>query len=69
MNTFLMPVELARLDAIRYARELTEWARRKFVARVEGGKFYVVPLYTAGREGQEHDAGYAAIGSLIKESL
>ena len=58
-----------RMDAIRVAKERTEREGRKYVARDDYGKFYVVPLYEAGREGQRFDAGYEAIGVLVKESL
>jgi hypothetical protein len=67
MKTFLTPVELTKLDAIRYARERTEREGRKFVARTDGHKFFVVPLYEAGREGQKVDAGYAEVGPLLEE--
>jgi hypothetical protein len=64
-----MPVDLTRMDAIRYAKERTEREGRKYVAREDNGKFFVVPLYKAGLEGYRHDAGYAAIGSLVDERL
>jgi hypothetical protein len=67
LKTFLTPVELTKLDAIRYAKERTERERRKFVARTDGYKFFVVPLYEAGKEGFKVDAGYAEIGSLLEE--
>jgi len=71
METFLTPVELTRLDAIRYAKERTERDGRTFVARTDGHKFYVVPLYEAGSEEPGRfpkiDAGYAAIGTLLED--
>ena len=60
---------LVRHDAIRYAKERTEREGRKYVAREDWGKFYVVPLYEPGKEGIKADAGYEAIGVLVKESL
>lgn len=60
---------LVRQDAIRYAKERTEREGRKYVAREDFGKFFVVPLYEAGKEGKQYDAGYEAVGVLVKESL
>jgi len=67
METFLTPVELTKLDAIRYAKERTEREGRQFVARTNGHKFFVVPLYEADKEGLKVDAGYAEIGPLLEE--
>jgi len=61
--------QLTKLDAIRYAKELTDRDGRKYVVREDDGKFYVVPLYELGREGLTRDAGYATLGLLVKESL
>jgi hypothetical protein len=70
MKTYLMPIEeRTELDAIRVAAERTEEQGRKFVVRKAEGKFFVVPLYEAGREGDRHDAGYACLGVLVEESL
>lgn len=68
MKSFLTPVELTKLDAIRYAKEQTERNGRKFVVRTDGVKFFVVPLYEDGREENKVDAGYEAVGSLVEES-
>jgi hypothetical protein len=71
MKTFLTPVELARLVAIRYAKARTERDGRTFVARTDGVRFFVVPLYEEGTEEEGRypkiDAGYAAIGSLMED--
>jgi hypothetical protein len=61
--------ERTRLDAIRVAKERTEREGRKYVAREDYGRFYVVPLYEVGQEGRRFDAGYEAIGMVVKESL
>jgi len=68
MVDFSTMTERTRLDAIRVARERTEREGRKYVAREDYGKFYVVPLYENGQEGYRSDAGYA-IGVIVKESL
>ena len=67
MESFLSPVELTKLDAIRYAKERTEKDGRKFVARTDGVKFFVVPLYETGKELEKVDAGYQALGSIVEE--
>ena len=70
MKTYLMPInERIELDAIRVALERTESEGRKFVARKAEGKFFVVPLFEDGREGDKHDAGYATVGVLVEASL
>ena len=69
MVDFSTMTERTRQDAIRVARERTEREGRKYVAREDYGKFYVVPLYEAGQEGRRFDAGYEAIGTVVKESL
>jgi hypothetical protein len=61
--------ERAKLDAIRHARERTARERRQYVVREDGSRYLVCPLYEAGREGEQHDAGYAALGTLVAESL
>jgi hypothetical protein len=60
---------LTREDAIRYARERTEREGRKYVARDDFGKFYVVPLYKVGQEERRFDTGYETVGVVVKESL
>ena len=69
MPDFSTMTERTRQDAIRVAKERTERKGRKYVARDDYGKFYVVPLYERGQEGRRFDAGYEAIGVVVKESL
>ena len=68
MRAFLTLGELTKLDAIRYATERTEREGRRFVARTDGRRFFVVPLYEAGKEGQDFDAEYAKIGPLLEDA-
>jgi len=69
LTDFNTMTERTRQDAIRVAKERTDREGRKYVAREDYGKFYVVPLYETGQEGRRFDPGYEAIGTMVKESL
>jgi len=59
----------------RCQNELAEWQERLIsaagevsVAREHHGKYFVCPHYEDGAEGVRADAGYGALGVLVKES-
>ena len=56
-------------NALKLAEQYTQQTKRKHVVRDDRGFFFVCPLYEPGREGSVHDAGYTALGLLVKESL
>jgi hypothetical protein len=58
-----------RERSIEHAREVSERTGIKHVVREDHGTYLVLPLYREGREGREHDPGFAALGLLVKESL
>jgi len=62
-----------RNACIAQARELTAFTGRKHVVRDTGApgmrRYIVCPLFEPGREGCMHDAGYAALGLLVAESI
>lgn len=60
---------MTREDALELARDLTRRTMRKHVVREDHGRYFVCPQYEEGAEGYRHDAGYAGMGILVKESL
>lgn len=60
---------MTRAEALAQAFKLTQETGRKHVVRVDYDKFIVCPLYELGGEGYRHDAGYSALGSLLKDSM
>lgn len=62
-----------REEALAEARRLNRLTHRKHVVRNEGftraGPYFVCPLFEEGREGYAVDAGYAALGAIVQESL
>ena len=61
--------EACRDAALAEAKTLTRVTGRKYVVRAEYTRLYTVPLYAEGQEGSGIDAGYAMLGSVLKESL
>ncbi len=64
-----MDKETPRQQALRLAKEETTRTKRKYVVREDYGRYHVVPLYERNGEGQRHDPGYAALGTLVQESM
>lgn len=60
---------MTKEQALKQARLLTSSTGRKHVVREDYGRYFVCPLYEEGREGYQHDAGYAGQGILVAESM
>lgn len=59
---------MTKQEALDRACELSRTGR-KHVVREDHGRYFVCPLYELGAEGYRADAGYSALGVLVKESL
>ena len=59
-------------DCIDLALDLTSRTRCEYVVRNRGFReapdYFVAPMFELGREGFQHDAGYAGLGTLVWRS-
>lgn len=62
---------MTKQEALDEAARLSKSTGRKHVVRNTGfsdtPKYIVCPFYELGAEGYRHDAGYAGMGTLVKE--